>query len=192
MRNNSSCYTQLEINWVERGFQSGIYNVYYNEVFCIRTLVRIAIFHSQLYFTTSIRILLKQTIIEHQLSLLSGLSTGVYSLYSSRLLLMITFMIVEISKSSAETKLLVGVRCRDGPQPLTKQRVWTLCKLNLRYCLPRVLDMYLFIYFLVADTDSITKSVTMYSFWVLSGTSLFATREFLISFLMTRDTKDMR
>ena len=138
--------------------------MYYNEVVCIRTLVRIAIFHSQLYFTTSIRILLKQTIIEHQLSLLSGLSTGVYSLYSSRLLLMITYMIVEISKSSAETKLLVGVRCRDGPQPLTKQRVWTLCKLNLRYCLPRVLDMYLFIYFLVADTDSITKSVTMYSF----------------------------
>ena len=99
----------------ERDFNEGY--MFCNEVVCIRPLCCIAIFHSQLYFTTSIRISLKQTIIEHELSLSSCLSTGVFFLYSSRLLwllLMITLTIVEISKTSAET---LGVRCRDGPHP---------------------------------------------------------------------------
>ena len=62
----------------ERDFNEGY--MFCNEVVCIRPLSCIAIFHSRLYFTTSIRILLKQTIIEHELSLSSCLSTGVFSM----------------------------------------------------------------------------------------------------------------
>ena len=42
--------------------------------------------------------------------------------------------------------------------------------------------MFLFTYISVTDSDFINQSVTMSSFQVLSETSLFATREFLISF----------